>query len=306
MPIMPYTTEKSPVFQVVESYVNVDRPRLLQLLWDLLDGGDIASLDPVDSTTLDVAPYYTPALRRVHAKRDWWGYPEVPPPGSKNYQPPQEPFNRRTHPYSGFWNHWYGDAEKIFRETMIRAFSLSLGLPREDAATTEEFGGGPRPPDLQNTPGRDGQHWPITILWKCPEPWYEGWIEFQEWGSGRREGHVTVVLSTPAHGRPLYDTPVRPLSSVANDPYHAYELNPPDRRGPTGLWVVSHVLNYKWYPRRGPGVPSAPTSWGPPVLGAPVESLGAVVCVSPAVGDGGASPTGIPYVKGSMNDARDD
>jgi hypothetical protein len=133
-------------------------------------------------------------------------------------------------------------------------------------------------------------------LQHCPSPWWEGWIEFKEWGTGVHDGHVTVVLSTPAHGVPLFNTPVRPASQVGNDPYNAYEKNPPDRRGPNGLWVVSQVLNRKWPRPRYASAPSAPRRWGVPVLGAPVESVGDVVCVSPAVGHGGVAPAGIPYV----------
>ena len=290
MGIMPYTTEKSPIFQVVESYANVNRPRLLKMLWKLLDGDLITSLDPIRSHSLDVNPYPNPDARVEHAHKDWWGWHEV-----NNTWRSQEPFDPVNNRYTGFWNHWYGDAEAIFRETMIRALSLAVGLPREDPAITQQYRGHDRPVDLRDHPGRVGQHWPITILWKCPEPWYEGWIEFQEWGGAPREGHVTVVLSTPAHGVQLFDTPVRPDTEVGSDPYHAYELNPSDRSGPTGLWVVSHVLNRKWVPSTGPSIPSPPASWGPPVLGSPVESLGPIVCVSPAVGQGGASPTGIPY-----------
>jgi hypothetical protein len=290
MGIMPYTTEKSPIFQVVEHYLNNDRMRTLALLWRLLDGDPITSLEPIRSRTLDHQPYPTPADRAAHANRDWWGWEER---GGTWFS--QEPFHQHENPYTGFWNHWYGDAEGIFRETMIRALSLALGLPKEDPAVTQQHRGKARPQALHHHKGRTGQHWPISILWKCPEPWYEGWLEFQSWGDGPREGHVTVVLSTPAHGVALFDTPVRPARDVQGDPYHAYELNPRDRRGTTGLWVVSHVWNRKWNPAADPWAPSPPTSWGPPVLGAPVESLGEIVCVSPAVGQGGASPTGIPY-----------
>ena len=71
------------------------------------------------------------------------------------------------------------------------------------------------------------RHWPITLLWKCPQPWYEGWIEFQEWGNQARDGS--------RHGRPL-DARARPealhepvaaaRAQVANDPYNAYKRRP--------------------------------------------------------------------------------
>jgi len=290
MGIMPYTTEKNPMFQVVESYMNgpQNRTRSLQALWDLVDGERIADSNPVKSTTLDHGPLNTPPLREKHIEEDWFGRrPDPPPPQDPQQWLDQEQFDPVTKQNTGFWNYWYGDCEGIFRETLIRAFALSLGLARDKLELTN----GQRP---HEHPERPGQHWPITFLWKCPEPWWEGWIEFQSWGSGPHDGHVTVVISTPAHGVALYDSPVR-VPPPNDHPYNAYAEDPIDRKGPTGLWVVSQKKNGTWNPDVFPSAPSPPASWGVPVLGAPVRSEGKVVCVSPAVGDGGAAPYGIPY-----------
>jgi hypothetical protein len=288
---MPYTTEKSMVFQVVESWLNGSREVALQAMWDLLDGRSIADLPPLDSTTLNYPPYATPALRRKHVEEDWWGR-EQNPTGQWEGQDPYDPVNNPT---TGFWKHWYGDAEPVFRETMIRALAISLGVPRESGQDTDKYHGKRRPVKLRG----GTQHWPISILWKCPSPWYEGWIEFKAYGGRARaqanDGHVTVVLTTPSHGVKLYTSPIRPVGSptVVNDPYNAYALNPTEPAGPEGLWVVSQAAHVQI--PTPPPTATPPGSWTPPTLGQPVLSVGSVVCVSPAVGDGGAAPSGIPF-----------
>ncbi len=286
---MPYTTEKSMIFQVVESWSNGSRDVALQAMWDLLDGRAISDLAPIASSTLDYAPYDTPALRRQHVEAHWWGRKQDGT-GAWIDQPPYDPVNN---PSTGFWKHWYGNAEGVFRETMIRALAISLGLPREDPADTERYRGKRRPQRLQG----GAQHWPLSILWKCPCPWYEGWIEFKDYGAARsvKGGHVTVVLSTPSHGVKLYDSPIRPATAptVANDPYHAYALNPNEPAGPEGLWVVSQAAHSQI-----PNAKQDPTdagTWTPPTLGQPVYSAGPVVTVAPAVPDGGAAPGGMPF-----------
>jgi hypothetical protein len=197
-----------------------------------------------------------------------------------------------SNPTTGFWKHWYGNAEAVFRETMIRALCISLGISRSRAEQSREYGVR-KPASLT----QGSRHWPISILWKCPSPWYEGWVEFKDYGSARavRGGHVTVVLSTPSHGVKLYESPIRPVGSptVKDDPYHAYALNPDEPAGPEGLWVVSQSAHTQI-----PNAKAAPTGageWTPPTLGQPVYSAGPVVTVSPAVPDGGAAPYGMPY-----------
>jgi len=293
---MPYTTEKAMIFQVVETWGNGSRDTALQAMWDLLDGiKKIADFDVLRSTTLNYAPYETVEKRQRHVEEDWWGHTPIGPAANvPRWSDTQPPYHER--PMTGFWKHWYGDAEGVFRETMIRALAVSLGLPRETEAVTKQWRGKPRPQNLRGS----GQHWPISILWKCPSPWYEGWIEFKAerkpwWRLGPPQGHVTVVLSTPSHGVKLYDTPLRPSSadSVALDPYQAYRKDPVEPAGPEGLWVVSQTL-HTLMPNTTQ-TSAYPGEWGPPVLGKPVLSTGPVVCVAPAVPDGGAAPSGIPF-----------
>ncbi len=286
MPEMPYTTEKHEALQVIEHYLNTDRSRALRTLWRLLDGVALTALEPIQSSNMNHPPYPTAADRIAHVNQDWWGNEWDAGTGTWT---PQDDFDPLENPTTGFWEYWYGDAEGVFRETLVRALSVSLGIEREDPSVTAEYQGKDRPKSMH---GRT--HWPITLLWKCPQPWYEGWIEFQRWGRAAREGHVTVVLSTPAHGRKLYNSPIRPPSAQAADPYHAYRFDPREPAGPNGLWVVSQCVHRAW-----PGPSTAPTGsgqWSPPPLGCYVESMGSVVCVSISVPDGGAAPAGIPFV----------
>lgn len=286
-PFMPYTTEKSPVFQVAESWANADRSVALEAMWKLLDGEPASEMAPIWSTNLNYPPYLTPQARIDHVEREWFG---KTPDGGGGWTP-QSSYHPYNHPNTGFWQHWHGDAEGIFRTTMIRALCVSLGLPVEDPKDTQKYKGKARPKKLQG----GTQHWPISILWKCPQPWYEGWIEWKKWEPGARGGHVTVVLSTPSHGVKLFDSPERPPNSprVITDPFGAYAVDPKQATGKEGLWVISQKVNAQIPPPTN--APSPPNTWAPPVLGIPVVSLGPIVCVSPAVGDGGVAPGGIPY-----------
>ena len=155
---MPYTTEKSLVFQVIESFVNGSRARALESLWTLVEMNPVTNVQAIDSTNLNPPEnpggYPNAAARRQHVEHDWWGWEQPPPaPGAGDqFDPKQQPYDPLTNPTTGFWQHWFGNAEAVFRETMIRALTVSLGLPRTATRTT---------------PGNTGnQHWPISILWK--------------------------------------------------------------------------------------------------------------------------------------------
>jgi hypothetical protein len=284
---MPYTTEKSPIFQVIESFFNQDRDRALRSLWSMLDGDWLSDQPPVTASSLNHGPLNTPAKRQEHVNDHWWGFLKN---AAGNWDPKQEPFDPKTNPTTGFWELWYGDAEGIFRETIIRAFSVALGIPREEDSVTEQYRGQERPANMRGT-----RHWPLSIIWKCPSPWYEGWIEFKEWGPGPREGHVTMVLSTPAHGVQLYNTPVLlTQAKQADPPYNAYQLDPREPAGPNGMWVVSQVFHNKWKPPSNAASQSG--NWSVPTPGAThVQDVGPVVVVATRVADGGVAPGGIPY-----------
>jgi hypothetical protein len=283
---MPYTTEKSQIFQITESWANGNRAVALEALWDLIEGQSIADFPVVGSGNIQ-GDGRSVDQRRQHIREDWWGWKQpVPARGQGDqFDPNQKPYDPDTNPTTGFWQHWYGNAEAVFRETMIRALAVSLGLPR--SATRGTHG---------SSAAGGKQHWPISILWKCPCPWYEGWIEFKKYpGGAPNDGHVTVILSTPAHGVKLFDSPVQPGAVV----------NPDAPAGKEGLWVVSQSVHLmvdnpsRPQEAQRPALPDSSSSpagtWGPPTLGQPVRSVGSVVCVAPQIGDGGVNPDGIPF-----------
>ena len=87
----------------------------------------------LDSHSLDTTRglVRTEDQRKDHQNRHWYGKTYLGP----GLWGPQQPFNAVTHPRTGFWHNWYGDAEGIVRETYIRAIEVSLGIPHEVPAS---------------------------------------------------------------------------------------------------------------------------------------------------------------------------
>ena len=265
---MPYSLEKGPYLSVIEDYVNGDRGRALETLATLRNGGAIDEIDAFDSQPLDAGPYSTSQLRD-HFKRDWLGYKQD---GQGNWQPPA-PFDNVASPTTGFWQAWHGDCEGVLRLTLIRALEVSLGIPHTQAPAANPT-----------------QHWPIELFWRCPVPWFEGWVTWRANGSGPG-GQVTVLLTTPSHGHPLKNSPLR--SKTPPDP--DYQENPPAAVGPQGSWVVS-----QGYHRPRVTVVSLPATaeipWTFPTLALAYKSEGPPVTVSPAEWEGGVLNPPTPWV----------
>ena len=263
---MPYSLEKGPYLSVIEDYVNGDRARALTALTSLRNGDAIDQLEAFDSQPLDAGPYSTVQLRD-HFKRDWLGYTQD---AAGNWLPPS-PFHEVASPTTGFWQAWHGDCEGVLRLTLIRALEVSLGIPHTQTASVNPT-----------------QHWPIELFWRCPIPWFEGWVTWRT-GNGP-SGQVTVLLSTPSHGHPLRNTPLR----SKNPPDPNYEEDPPAAVGPQGSWVISQR-----YHRPRVIVLSLPSPVGQgtfPTLALAYNSLGAPVTVSPAEWEGGVLNPPTPWI----------
>lgn len=291
MPVMPYAMEKGPYFSVVEDFVNGSQARAAQALGDLRNGVALTEMGPLD-VALAGSPYDAASLK-YHVNHDWFGFePVSDATGAVTGWQAQPDFDPVLQPTTGFWQHWYGTPERVFRQTLQRSLEVALGVEHHAGA-----GGG----RVQPT-----RHWPISMFWNCPHPWYEGWVSWKRHGRGTREGHVTMLVNTPAHGPlsgageghhngELFNSPLRPAGAkpAAIKPY---EVDPKTANAENGMWLVSQVYHQEYTPVSSAGSP--PGQWRPPTLGRPIHSLGEVITVAIAEIDGGVLPDGRDYVAG--------
>jgi hypothetical protein len=258
MPGMPYHLEKGPVLSVLEDLLHKPASTLAQVLARLRDPTvPLAEVGGLDSTTLNVQPYPTLQSRIDHLERDWFGFA----PGTQA----QEPFDLANHRTTGKWESYYGDVAAIVRATFIRAIEVSLGLDH-----------GEDPPGTR--------HWPIELFWKCPNPWFEGWVT---WRRDPTTGHgqVTLVLATPGNGALVHDDP-----RAGRSP----QVDPDSPSGDQGMWVITHKGHkphlVSTTMATAPGVLPLPT------LGTLWEGKPGLTTVAPSFADGGASPNGLAYL----------
>jgi hypothetical protein len=262
MGVMPFHVEVGPNWEVLEDFCN-DRDRLITALVRLNAGADLVGLGLFSSKTLVGGPL---SLRELedHGRRDWFGMRQDA--GAWHAQPPFDPV---TNPTTGYWRQWYGDADGIVRTTLRRAAEISLGLqPGED-------------PERART---GDQHWPIKVMIKCTQPWFEGWVRWS-----RRPGVVVIIFAVPGNGHPLLTRPLSPPARSLPD----YALDPTAYAGDEGLFVVTHEHETTHTVRTTE--PSRHGEWTLPRWGAVYEGAGAVVTVSPCEADGGVLAQGRPF-----------
>lgn len=253
MPGMPYHLEKGPLLSVLDAFVNTGSDeRLVNALKKLRAGAPLTSIGPFDSPNLYHPsfpfPYRQQADLVAHFNNHWLG---------------QAPLNANTDGrQTGHWQFYTGPVEEIVRETLIRALELVLGV-RHD------------PNDAAPQPTR---HWTIDFWWKCPQPWFEGWVT---WRNTKSAGHVTVIFATPSDDGVVLRNPTAEATSVPPDVTNATE----------GSWLISsktHTqvlqLTAVWTPL---GKLVFPSTW--------TTDPGPVVTLSPKLGSGGAANGGFPY-----------
>ncbi len=259
MPGMPYHLEKGPVLSVLEDLLRRNTSALEQLLERLRDPTiALAEVGGLDSTTLNAGPYPTTGDRVAHIEKDWFGFT----PGTQT----QPSFDLVSHRHTGFWENYYGNVAGIVRETLVRAIEVSLGLDHDAD-----------PPA--------SRHWPIELFWKCPNPWFEGWVTWRHDPADVSKGQVTVVLATPGNGAVVLADPRAGRSPV---------VDPVSPSGQQGMWVITHAgHDQKIVPTT---LPTAPGQIPLPTLGALFVGRPAITTVAPSFIDGGASPTGLAYV----------
>jgi hypothetical protein len=278
---MPYQLEKGPYFAVTESVLE-DQEMRVDVLARLRSGEGFDSMPSLGTASLDAGPWTDFATRLAHQNEDWYG----------------KRFNKRTkkwekqpgfdvvkNPTTGYWYSWYGDAEEIMRVVFTRAIEVSLGIPHEPSVTDAS----------KIYPARS---WPIEVFWRCPAPWFEGWVTWREHHQQQCCGHVTVHLHTPSHhDSALLLSPIRsaPQSTRADYlPDYGQHTVPPEPPAPPlrssgygdrGMWVIAH-REQREHPSYGP-TSGTLGSWDLPSFGPVVESRGDIVVVQPNEPDGG-------------------
>jgi hypothetical protein len=286
---MPYHVEKGPYLSVIEDYANqTGAPSYHHAASALvalrsLTGANaagaaagLAAMAPLLSANIQTPPPDPshPAWKVADVIRsDWLGMSQD---ATGNWVP-QQSFGSAPNDHTGYWYAWYGDAAGILCQTFISALEVSLGLPP----------GGPVPSNQAALASWVPEHhWPIDLVWKCPQPWFEGWIVWREIGTGFGQGQVTVIVATPGNGAQVSNTPYLPGASTLNPSYAAGETQ--------GVWVVTHLNNN---PVPMSTIAPSPAGTGAhPTFGATVRSTGPIVVVSPHEKVGGVTNPPRRYV----------
>jgi len=303
---MPYQLEKGPYFSVTESVLE-DQAMRVDLLARLRRGEPFDEMPSLDASTLNAGPLSDFLSRIKHQNEDWYGKKLVDPvtrrpvpagtPGA--VWQAQGPFDktidpatgRMRNPVTGYWYSWYGDAEAIMRRTFTRAIEVALGVVHDETANTVSA----------INPARN---WPIEVFWRCPAPWFEGWVTWQRDPSSTGSGHVTVHLLTPSHHRSaLLLSPIRSAPASGVPEYGQDPQTPPTPPAPPlvaapygdrGMWVIAHRDQREHLVYGPTGGTSG--AWDLPSFGPLVESKGDIVVVQPNEPDGGVRSGGRAYV----------
>ena len=279
---MPYQLEKGPYFSIAEAVLS-DIELRMDILTSLRNGMTFDSMPTLGAASLDQSPANanTHAKRLRHQNKHWFGKRRD---DKGNFTLPQMAFDIDSNPTTGYWYNWYGDAEEIMRQVFLRAIEVSLGI--EPDATI---------------PSDPPRKWPIEVFWRCPAPWFEGWVTWREEDASPGSGHVTVHLHTPSHQKSaLLLSPIRNAPDDGRSDYR-------DRRIPAGphplttsklkrgMWVVAHEEQRQHLDFTRHLAPSPKGRWQYPKLGPLVESSGPVVVVQPNEADGGVLADGRPF-----------
>jgi hypothetical protein len=260
MPMMPYHTEKGAIFSIFEGFLNEVNSSPLTAVMTLRALRDpertLGTSRLFNDLTLIGNPPSGGVTWRDHFVADWTG---------------------PSQPWTGYWIGYRGDVDAIVRLTFRRAIEAALGVDHEAEVPDE-------PP----------RHWPIQILWHCGQPWFEGWVAWNE--RSPDGGDVTVLFATPGH---LGGVVRRRLTAPENRRGRDYEEDPATFDSPVGgtrrhgLMVVSHRDHARESPsevfqRSGQG------AWTVPSILTHVGE-GDVMTVAPSEAEGGVRADGRQY-----------
>jgi hypothetical protein len=253
MPGMPYHLEKGPLLSVLDTFCNSGSDaRLLEALKRLRSNVPLVEIGAFDSPSLFHAtypwPFDDPTHLAWHFNHHWLG------DLAQN--------DSTTGTQTGHWQNYTGPVEPIVRETLTRALELVLGVRHE-------------PAELNPTATR---HWTIDFWWKCPQPWFEGWVTWRRIGEG---GHVTVILATPSDDGVVLRIPATEAKPVLADVASESE----------GSWLITSEKHTQavqvttvWSRN---GVKAFPTTW--------TTDDDDIVTLTPKFGSGGTHDGGWPY-----------
>jgi hypothetical protein len=283
---MPYLLDKSPYFEIIEDLLK-DPAQRISILESLRNGDPIAGLVGFDSTNLGAPAKSNPTVpawgdgrspdeRVTHLNEEWFGMTDAT--GKWLPQPGVFP--------TGFWSSYQGDPEAIVRAAMICAIEVSLDLP----------------PGTRGDPLPDAntleRRWPIDVYWICQGPWFQCWVLWRQSGPSNPEGHVTLLITTPAAvGYPLESKITRPLDPTQpayTKPEYASPPPPDARTNEQGMWVIGHADYKKTVNCATEGTLLGKIMW--PTIEWRAIDPGTVVCVAPAEWEGGVLHDGRPYV----------
>jgi hypothetical protein len=275
---MPYQLEKGPYFSVTESMFDFggSAQQRLALLALMLAPTDPNALPTLNSTSLNQGPLPNPNARRDHMNTHWFGRTYNPATGTWDNQADFDPRDPKS---TGYWRNWYGDAGGIVAQTFIRAVEVSLGLDHV-------------PPDTDVTQLHPRRCWPIEVFWRCPAPWFEGWVTWRR--DHADSGHVTVHLHTPGHKESALL--LSPIRNAPSSGYPDYKLEPVHCGGDRGMWVIAHTHQetIAHYEVMNPS-PPAEGKWVLPTFGPLYHSYDPIITVQPNEPDGGVLASGRPY-----------
>jgi hypothetical protein len=151
---MPYHLEKGPTIRVLEQHLNGTAAQRRAML--SAARSSVGSVDWLvngipglwSDTRFTHSPLGSGEAVRDALIQNWLGF-QQDPAGT------WAPAGGTT---TGYWVAYQGNVNEIVRRTVQWALEVSLGLaPGAEA------------------PGRDDP-WPIEVFWKCPTPWFEGWV----------------------------------------------------------------------------------------------------------------------------------
>ncbi|HVN51681.1 MAG TPA: hypothetical protein VMT43_09625 [Acidimicrobiales bacterium] len=275
MPGMPYHLEKGPILSVLESFANggnstsgTTRHNNMRKVLDRLRDPSIAltAVGGLDSTNLNggaTNPWPTYDDRVAHIEQDWFGYT----PGGV----PQAAFNPSIPHRTGFWINYHGDVEGIVRETLTRALEVALGVDHGQPSSGAT------------------RYWRVELFWKCPNPWFEGWITWRAGSASSADGQVTVIFATPGNGGWVYPDPCAGRNPV---------VDPASAQTDRGMWVITHRGHTEYVVSTT--VETPPGAVPIPTLGAFWAGTAPLVTVAPSFGDGGGHDGGLPYGGGAL------